>query len=163
MPLLKKFIVACTILFSACQSAQNFKTPEELGSHVFDRMARQDSKSILSLVVNASDVKTAFMNNEEFAHLSAADKETFAGETAEKNKVNATVFVNRYTRDEEKFITLLKTAIPGKTVVEIREENGTRIAFITVPFNSNQETHELRLRAARVDDHWKLLYWIEIL
>lgn len=161
---LKKFsiLLVFPLLIISCSQEKKFNTPEELGRHVFDLICKQDGNAVLSLVVNEKDVETAFMNNEEFSKMPEKDKKAYAGETAAKNKANAAIFTDMYTKDNEQYITLMKSATWRKTMSEIRNENGTTISFMTLDFDSEGKPHELRLRAAKVNDHWKLLYWIEI-
>ena len=49
-----------------------------------------------------------------------------------------------------------------KTTADIRDDNGTSIAWIVNHFKVEGKTLELNLRAAKVNDYWKLLSWIEV-
>lgn len=148
-------------LFSCAQKKQVSK-PEELGKIIFEHFKKQEKKKIVPYLISKEETRTIFKNSPDFNSLSKDDQDKFVLSTYERNKSDALNFIDFYTNKEYKEANALQSGeFMAVSSVE-KEERGTTISGIQVIFVSDGKKYALILKAAKIDNYWKLLYWIEV-
>lgn len=155
-------IFVFVFVFSSCAQKKQISNPEELGKIIFEHFKKQEKKKIIPYLITKEETRTSFENSPDFNSLSKDDQDKFLLSTYERNNAYALGFIDSYTDDENKEAKALKSG-EFITVSSVeKEERGTAISGIQVTFISDGKKYALILKAAKINNYWKLLYWIEV-
>ena len=155
-------VLASSVFFLSCNRSEKYNSPEELGKTVFELFQKKETSRLKALLISKSEIETAFGNSPQNQKLTDEERKVFINSTYERNKEIGEGFIDFYTGGDPAATKMLASGKLEKTTSEVRNDNGTSVAWIVNHFTVEGKTLELNLRAAKVKDYWKLLSWIEV-
>ncbi len=155
-------ILLMAVFILSCSPSKRYNTPEELGKTVFELFQKKETSQLKALLISKSEIETAFGSSPQNQSLTDEERKVFINSTYERNKEIGEGFIDFYTGGDPTATKMLASGKLEKTTADIRDDNGTSIAWIVNHFKVEGKTLELNLRAAKVNDYWKLLSWIEV-
>ncbi len=158
------FFLILVIIFSnlSCKSAKKHQHPEELGRTVFELFQKKKTSQLKALLISKSEIETAFGSSPQNQQLTKEERMVFINTTYERNKEIGEGFIDFYTGGDPAATNMLASGKFETITADIRNDNGTSVAWIVTHFTVDGKPLELNLRAAKVNDYWKLLSWIEV-
>jgi len=151
-----------SIFILSCSPSKRYNTPEELGKTVFELFQKKETGQLKSLLISKSEIETAFGSSPQNQSLTEEERKVFITSTYERNKEIGEGFIDFYTGGDPAATKMLASGKLDNTTADIRNDNGTTVAWIVNHFTVDGKPHELNLRAAKVNEYWKLLSWIEV-
>lgn len=154
-------VLLATSLLS-CSTSPKIKDAEALGKEIFNLFKNGEKDKIVNYLVTKEEMRKAFDADKEFAHFSETQKDEFINSSYQQTEKFGMGFINLYTDKSSKETLALQKGVLEKVSSYPKNEKGPPAVRIEVQFAADGEKYFLLLDAAKIDDYWKLLSWIEV-
>lgn len=156
------FVAIIFALTTSCAESPKYKTEAELGKEVFRLFRNGKTDQLRDLVITKEELRKVFSTHEKYKTLKPGEQNELVSSTYEDTKKYTNLFIKVYTDKTEKETKALQNGVFENVLSEPVIDFGPPSTSISVLFSSGEQKYILRLNAARVNDYWKLLSWIEV-